>query len=268
MAEAQDLRIWRYMDFAKFASLLTSRSLYFSCPTSQFDDPYEGYVPRSHAKAESEVVQTLVDDMLALGPHFAAQSVVSVEKFDDLMQTFRKNVRDTRRRAASKFGLSCWHIGEDDSPAMWKLYSPSGQGIAIESTIEKLRASLGDAEGVQIGAVIYMDFDRDPIQKGHRHYGLFIKRKCFEHEKELRATVLLPQEGIKGIPVRCDLDVLITRVYVSPFVDGYMRDAVEALCLGTAHVLRKPVLQSQLFTEPDYGTEIDLRPERGISANG
>ena len=251
------LKIWKYMDFAKFASMLATESLYFACP-SQLNDPYEGCVPRSHAKAESEMVQKLVDDILALRPHFAAKSPESLRKFDEKLQILQQQVRTARRKAALRFGVSCWHMSEYESEAMWKLYSLLGQGIAVESTIGRLRVSLGNTEGVQIDAVRYMDFDQDPIEKGHRHYGLFIKRKCFEHEKELRATILLPQDGV-GMPVRCDLDVLINRVHVSPFVESYVRDAVEALCLGAAHVLRKPVLQSQLLSEPDYGIEIELR---------
>lgn len=252
----ESLKIWKYMDFPKFASMLTTGSLYFACP-SQFNDPYEGSVPRSHARAESEIVHKLVDDILALRPHFAAQSSDSVERLDDLMRTLRSNLRTAPKKAVLRFGVSCWHLSEYESEAMWRLYSALGQGIAIESTIGKLKASLGRREGVQIDAVRYVDFDQAQIEKGHRHYTLFMKKKCFEHEKELRATILLPQEG-KGIPVSCDLDVLISRVHVSPFVESYMRDTVEALCKGNAHVLRKPVLQSQLQSEPDYGIEIDL----------
>lgn len=72
--------------------------------------------------------------------------------------------------------------------------SASGQAIAIESTVGQLRASLGRREGILIDSVRYADFDHDEIEKSHKHYGLFMKRKSFEHEKELRATILLPPE--------------------------------------------------------------------------
>ena len=148
---------------------------------------------------------------------------------------------------------------------MWKLYSASGQGIAIESTVGSLRAALGDRKDLQIDAVRYVDFDRDPIERGHRHYSLFLKRKCFEHESELRATILLPQKGI-GTAVACDLDVLVNRVHVSPLVENYVRDAVEAVCHGTALTLSKPVVQSSILTAPDYGIRIDINPKIAVSA--
>jgi len=37
MANAPGRQIWRYMDLAKFLSLLTTRSLYFACPSELGD---------------------------------------------------------------------------------------------------------------------------------------------------------------------------------------------------------------------------------------
>ena len=39
-------KIWRYMDLAKFISLLSKEALYFSCP-ADFNDPFEGFIPRN-----------------------------------------------------------------------------------------------------------------------------------------------------------------------------------------------------------------------------
>ncbi len=264
MAAPDDLKIWKYMDVAKFVSLLATESLYFACPT-QFNDPYECALPRSHAEAFSAMTQRLADDMLSLRPQFAAQSSDSLRIFDDTLKKLQRETSAAQRKAASRFGVSCWHMNEYESDAMWKIYSALGQGVAIESSVGNLRASLADRESLQIDAVRYMDFDNDPIEKGHGHYSLFIKRKCFEHEKELRATVLLPQEGV-GALVACDLGLLVIRVHVSPLVDCYVRDAVEALCLGRARVLDKPVVQSDILTAPDYGIHIDIKPKSPVPA--
>jgi hypothetical protein len=207
MENCSELTIWKYMDFAKFAYVLTTRSLYFACP-SELQDPYEGGLPRSHVEAWSKILQSRADHMIARRPAFAAQSPISLQLFDSLMEKFAGEIRGARATAISRFGVCCWHKSDYESAAMWKLYSASGQGIAIESTVGRLKASLGDREDLIIDSVRYMDFDQDPIEKGQRHYGLFIKRKSFEYEKELRATVRLPEEG-RGVSVSCDLDVLI-----------------------------------------------------------
>jgi SAM-dependent methyltransferase len=111
------------------------------------------------------------------------------------------------REANSKFGVSCWHINDGESAAMWKLYTAAGSGIAIESTRARLEGAL-QGDRIIVDQVRYMDFDTDEIEKGHRHYGLFIKRRSFAHEQELRATILLPKPGI-GTAVPCDMDALI-----------------------------------------------------------
>jgi hypothetical protein len=255
MEVASEQKIWRYMDFSKFLSLLTSRSLYFACP-SELGDPYEGCLPKIQAQALSELIQRPVDDVLALRPNFAAKSVGSLVKFDKVMSILQKNIQEATTKAASKFGVSCWHISDHESDAMWKIYAASGKGVAVESTVENLRASLGGRKDIQIDAVRY-DFEDSTIEKGHKHYFLLQKRKCFEHEKELRATIVLAHES-HGMQVPCDLDVLVTRIWMSPLLENYAKDAIETLCLGTVRPLLKPVMQSQILTRPDYGVQIDL----------
>lgn len=99
-----------------------------------------------------------------------------------------------------------------------------------------------------------MDFDQDPIEKGHKHYGLFIKRKCFEHQKEVRATILLQQEG-QGASVPCDLDVLVSGIHVSPLTEGVFNNEIEGLC--AEYHLDKSVRRSSLYRVPNYGIKIE-----------
>jgi len=138
---------------------------------------------------------------------------------------------------------------------MWKLYSPSGQGIAIESTNIQLANSISSK--IIMDSVRYCDFDDDKIEKGHRHYGLLQKRKSFEHEKEFRATILLQHEGV-GMLVPCNLDILINNIYLSPYSKPHVRDDIEKLCKNLCKklVLNKPVIRSSLFDKPNYGIKI------------
>ena len=49
-----------------------------------------------------------------------------------------RNVRytkDFRRQTA----ISCWHENQYESAAMWQLYNPSNDGIAIQTTFGKLK---------------------------------------------------------------------------------------------------------------------------------
>jgi hypothetical protein len=248
--------IWRYMDLAKFASLLTSRSLYFACPT-ELRDPYEGSVPRSHDEAVSNGLQSMFDDCLLKRAKLVALGA-DTQQLDDALAAFPERIASLARQVVSRFGVSCWHESEYESDAMWKLYSASGNGIAIESTVEQLRSSIGDRQDLLVDRVLYADFDHDAIVKGRRHNHLFIKRKSFEHEKEVRATILLPEQG-KGVAIACDLDVLVTRVHVSPLAEKYVRDVVDALCIGNPRALNRPVLHSSLYCPPDSQLTIKTR---------
>jgi len=58
------MRIWRYLDLPKLVSMLSRGSLYFACPT-EFSDPYEGYLPRSHVQAHIEITQKIIDQIRA-----------------------------------------------------------------------------------------------------------------------------------------------------------------------------------------------------------
>jgi hypothetical protein len=101
-----------------------------------------------------------------------------------------------------------------------------------------------------------MDFANDQIEKGHKHYGLFLKRKSFEHERELRATVLLKTEG-RGTFVACDLDTLITKVHISPIAPAYLEGVVRDICSASVRKLGKPIMKSPLYDKPgaDYSLQ-------------
>jgi hypothetical protein len=255
-----DSKIWKYMDLGKFASMLTTRSLYFACPV-QFSDPYEGVLPKSHIEAEAKITQALLDPIIALTKQIAnaigAEQVEAHTRLQALNLSIDQMRRTRHREVNAKFGVSCWHQSEHESDAMWKLYSASGQGIAIESTVGQLRTCFENRDDFQIDRVRYMDFDRDPIEKNHKRYRLFIKRKSFECEREVRATILLPTEGA-GVSVECDLNVLVTQIHVSPLVERFVSDAIEALCSGSVRCLSKPLRHSPLYSPPaEYEIDID-----------
>jgi len=246
------LKIWRYVDLAKFVHMLATRSLYFAC-TSQMTDPYEGWFPRSHITAMIGLTHTYLDQMkstrdaiLAQQPHCDSAPLDAVLEDARRKLDFQTLLRDVNR----KFGLNCWHINEDESEAMWRLYGAAGNGIAIESTEDRLKTVL-TADGILVGRVRYVDFDRDEIEKGHEHYGLFIKRKSFAHEQELRATILLPTPGI-GTLVPCDMNALITKIHIAPEVPPFYAETVRYIVDRADIGIEAPLLCSKLLDPPDY----------------
>jgi hypothetical protein len=98
-----DQRIWRYMDLTRFVLLLTRGSLFFAS-LSQLDDPYEGYMPRSHVKAWSEILGKHFQDIARLKAEVAASGRTGVAKaFDKIDADLRENM--TFRGIGAMFGV-------------------------------------------------------------------------------------------------------------------------------------------------------------------
>ena len=156
------------------------------------------------------------------------------------------------RQAIREFTcINCWHMNPGESAAMWSLYSPN-YGIAIRSTIGRLIKSFRSSPiPIKIGAVRYLNFEAlRRSEAAALHSWRFVKRKSFEHEKELRAAILEPDVSkldLSGLAVDVDVPVLIERVFVSPTLDSWVAQMVEEeLKLYDLHDL---VVHSSLYSK-------------------
>lgn len=154
---------------------------------------------------------------------------------------------DLPRRA-----VSSWHMSAHESEAMWRLFSPPEEAVALHSTYARLREVLPHC--VRIHTVRYAD-EADPRCRAREPlYHYFIKRQAFEHEKELRAVVdepcdadrdaAQPQRNDAGWLVPVDLNRLITRVYISPTAADWFYELVQRL--SERYGLKAPVERSAL----------------------
>ena len=200
--------IWRYVEFWKYADLLSRSALWFARAT-ELGDEFEGSLP---AIAEES----------ALRPDIAEQ-----------LGRWRRNLRYACY-------VNCWNTSEVESVALWVQYGMRNS-VAIRSTVQRLDESLGDWDPpIKIGAVEYIDYatpePRDPNQL-ETYY--FRKRRSFEHEREVRGwthylnrgkfTLEEPPATPVGVHVPVDLGRLVERVHVSPRAsDGFLL-AVENL---------------------------------------
>jgi hypothetical protein len=243
------MRIWRYLDLAKLVSLFSKKALYFA-PPSELNDPFEGYMPRSHVKAHEEIAANIVaqlkSDRDRLVAHFPGRDRSMVDAAVAQAEQ-QLNAPALLKDVATRFGVNCWHKNEHESAAMWQVY---GNCAAIESTEERLKTAF-NRDDINFDDVRYMDFDNDPIEKGHRHYASFIKRIEFQHEREIRANVLLKEFG-KGELVECDIERLAVAVHVAPSAASYYVDAVREVVerMGPKPIV--PVIPSKMLSPPDY----------------
>lgn len=157
---------------------------------------------------------------------------------------------DFKREWQSTF-ISCWHHATHESEAMWRLYArETVEGVAIQTTVERLKAALPQDKSFMIRAVDY----RDNYVHNKREESLarfFIKRKAFEHEKEVRVLLSDNEAGQKnqrGIRVPTRLSELIQTIVVSPYapdwLPGVVSDTVERFGINAT------VSHSELRREP------------------
>ncbi|WP_176397617.1 hypothetical protein [Bacillus cereus] len=204
---ADEVKIWRYMDFTKFVSLLDQRMLFLT-RSDKFLDKFEGTYPTLIESRRSDISNQDI-----------AHKIVEVSK-------------ELKKRTF----VNCWHKNEYESAAMWNLYLKSEEGIAIQSTVGKLKESLNqDEKDLYIGEVRYINYNVDYIE-GDCHLKPFVhKRNSFEHEKEIRILYQLDKQVefddvMVGEQIDCNLDALIENIYVAPESPGWFKDVVTSIC--------------------------------------
>lgn len=246
----EDVKIWRYMDLAKFISLVSTKSIYFS-NISKFDDPYEFDLPNSHYQAIDEMRENWkkkhLQELEEKVPHLK-----NTLEYDKIIQKMREmpSTEKLNEQGKEKFGVSCWHINDYENEALWKIYTNQGQGIAIETTDKKLQVSFKTEKDIHCYKVRYEDLDIAPIEKGHRYYGGWIKRKAFEYEKEYRAIVLLDEIDYgKGCLIQVDLDILIEKIHVSPLMPSYFFNVIKYICEKELVNFDSKIFYSNLYTK-------------------
>ena len=183
----RDQELWRYLDVAKFADLLVTKSLYF--PTlAQLGDPWEGTLPDADAAA--------IDSFRA-------------KHCDELSSSPEGRwILEHPSRQRERARVSCWHASNVESHAMWGLHV-DGHGLAVRTTVGRLIDAANAWHGglVYIGLVDYVDLVDGRLANQLFPGALLTKDVSYQHESEVRALVLgevdhqangsTPSEGVR-----------------------------------------------------------------------
>ncbi len=187
--------LWRYYDLIKFLTLINGE-LYFA-RADNFKDKYEGAIPKL-------TFQSLIENYNNRG---------TAKNETDIQMEFQKIFNEKKKKAA----ISCWHINDTESAAMWELYSKAGFGIAVRTTTEILANSLVIPEGYNMvmSQVNYIDFDKENDTEYIYNELLPFKnkRKEFIYENEFR--IILYKERKESNLISCSSDETILADEVS-----------------------------------------------------
>lgn len=225
----ENVKVWRYMNYEKFESLLNEESLYLA-RSDQFTDTYEGRYPKFHYKDR-----------------------VSTEEKNNLGCI---DYLDLIERSRKKTYINCWHVNDVESAGMWDLYTQTKDdnvdGIAIETTYKKLKDSLPPL--TLIGLIEYLDYEKDTINEMNYFASFLHKRKNFEHEKELRIISQLDfsnQEDEKsGIFLPIKINVLINKIHIHPKATQKYSQKIKDVIHRFGFSFE--IINSKLYEKPSY----------------
>ena len=208
----KNVKIWRFMDFSKYLSILDSETLFFSRADS-LGDSYEGSLSRMNKK---------------LHPIF----------YKDLSLDMRAYLSSNKKNLSKWMYINCWYMNEHESKAMWS-FTQTDKSVVIQSTYNKLYNYLSSTQYKikTIGLINYVDYEEDFIPENHYFSPFTHKRQEFDYEKEIRAIIYepiiknneiqvrIPNEK-KGLHIKTSVSDLIDAVYTNPDADIWFTNLV------------------------------------------
>lgn len=234
------------MSLPKFISLLQKRSLFLSRAV-YFEDPFEG----STAKKNIDFRETIKTHRKIV-PELSSYKDLSDEELNAIFSVMKQ----MNERGREEMMVSCWHMNEHESAAMWKLYSRGEPIVSIQTNFDILQRVLPN--WIYVGKVKYIDYQKEYIREDNGYYNIMHKRKSFEHEQEVRAVAcdhhwpegLYKKEQTKfGIEVPIEIEQLIEAVYIDPIAPDWFHEVTGNIC--HQYSLTKPI-KSVLSEKPLY----------------
>jgi hypothetical protein len=200
LPEDNNTIVWKYLDLSKFLDMLLSQQLFMS-RSDKFEDQYEGTF--------SEPTFEEIKKIAANNP-----------KFLDYYKSHREKVV-----------ISSWHINEYESFAMWQIFTKNNEGLAIQSTIGRLKEALRPENRIEqyIGNVNYIDYKKEYIPFDDTFFPFLFKRKSFQYEREVRIISDVSAQNIsinEGLKINVDLNQLIEKIYIHPKSENWYKKLV------------------------------------------
>lgn len=223
LTENDDLFVWKYLDLSKFLDMLLVKKLFMS-RSDKFEDQYEGT--------------------------FSEPTFEEIKKIAENNPKFLDNYKSHREKVV----ISSWHANEYESFAMWQIFTKNNEGIAIQSTIGRLKKAVQLEKHFQqyIGEVNYIDYKKDFIPFDDTFFPFLFKRKSFQYEREVRIISDVTSDNLiidNGLKIDVDINELIEKIYIHPKSENWYKKLVIELVrkLGFDFTIEKSDLESDIL---------------------
>src|SRR6266480_5094770 len=246
--------VWRYLQLWKLLSALQTQKLYLALLDELRTkyDPHEASVP---ASTHNDQVPIFSGNS-AMQQFFGQREPVAHAPWERPGEDGWTRVARLRRGLLRCAHVSCWRLGEE-SEAMWRLYCPGDDGVAIRTTFSKLRDSVNDPHTC-VSVVQYFDYKTGRfLRHTHNWDPAFHKRIAFKHEQEVRVLrhddadwrKASEDEAFRlpaGYELEWDPVSVIDEIIVNPQSAQAYCDTVRRAVAGVASALADKVKRSDL----------------------
>jgi hypothetical protein len=252
------IRAWRYLDLPKFIWMLENQKLFLASLDSM-SDPHEGSTPKIQADLQDQ-------SRLAFHRHRMVSDFgedLGSKRFQTELPKILDQIRRGRaekQKWRKQLFANCWYLGDLESEAMWRLYCPGNGGVAIQTSYDKLVASVSSDPELYVGRVSYIDYDSQGFPEGNLFYPVMHKRMSFAHEQEARLVKIkiadnlgLPEEFYhSGIAIDWPLEPTVDAIFVDPYAPEYFYEVVCAVVRRFAPELADRVFWSRMKAAPVF----------------
>jgi len=211
------IRVWRYMSFAKLVWMLQKKQLWMSA-AELLGDKWE-------VMLDTPQLNTVIKKR---PPDYSAQA--ATERAASIIRELRKQTF-----------VNCWTASEHESHALWRIYCPSSEGVAIQTTLNRLRESVG----LPVHEVVYGIHGTDGRTPDVTKL-VTQKRPMFAYESEVRIVLVNdfadknnPERITVGVGVDWDPERHLEHIWVHPDAPFWfmetVTETVRQLAPGLSH---------------------------------
>ena len=241
---ATDYTIVKYLDLTKFISLLQNKALFF-CRLDKLEDQFEGMTTKPNRDLRFKIYENYRNSGLSK----TEMTDEDIRKKVESQYEFDKNLKAITC-------VNCWNKKNNESAALWKIYSSFSNGLMIKSSISKLISSLDSTnEEIDLTEIKYLDYSRDYMPEGNSNYPLLHKHDAYSYEEEVRLIYRkMPESGwvydwtkeevLEGLYIRCEINKLIDKIVISPFSQNWFFKLIKDI--SSKYGLDKECFKSEL----------------------
>ena len=247
---AVTLAVYLYVQLAGFLRTMAGVSIDSLAAAEALEKAQSGW----HS-ALSQVAEKIDDPWIAaIRDVEASQEPMSTEELEQGIRGFVDYMVSWLSSMRKQLYVSCWHLGEWESEAMWRIYCGRGDGLAIALPYEQLRDSL-TYPNTHIGKIEYVAYNLEQFQITDTFLSVALhKRREFGHEAEVRIVHLdlLSSDETRPefLDVPWDVENAIEEVIISPYATPWYADMVKGMVERVAPKLLGKVKISSMAGPP------------------